>query len=265
MIDMHNHVLFGVDDGAQNLEDSLAMLRRAVEVGFSEAVLTPHYMIYKGYTACVDENRARFDKLVEEANLEGIPITLHLGSELCYDYELINRLETGAYSTLDGTRYFLVETTRQGGTALGIQNFMHRLHNKGYKTLFAHPERYDFVQEDPNILLEFMERGTLIQSNYLSLLGYYDCASRDTMKILLEQNMVQLLGSDAHQTEGYDLYPQAEAAGIAIVGEAKWRELTCDNPRRLLSGEGTIAVDPEPYKKSIPRAAVKSVIGRFVL
>ncbi|MDD4691736.1 tyrosine-protein phosphatase [Eubacterium aggregans] len=261
MIDMHNHVLYGVDDGAECLEDSLAMLAEAARVGYTGVVLTPHYMVYQDYTATVRENQVRLAHLERALDEAGIPITLYLGSELFYDYELVGRIGTGAFKTLGDSPYYLVETGRQGGTALGIQNFMGKLKISGGKTILAHPERYDFVQEDPNVLLEFMAAGTLIQSNYLSLIGYYGGATQRTLETMLSHDMVQLLGSDAHQSEGYALYPEAADAGITLVGKEKWQDLVCVNPEKVILGTGTITTVPHFYKAP----ATKSVIGRFTL
>lgn len=80
MIDMHNHVLYGVDDGAECLEDSLAMLAEAARVGYTGVVLTPHYMVYQDYTATVRENQVRLAHLERALDEAGIPITLYLGT-----------------------------------------------------------------------------------------------------------------------------------------------------------------------------------------
>lgn len=257
MIDMHNHVLFGVDDGAQTLEDSLSMVHTAMTQGFTAMVLTPHYMIYEGYTSTVEENTKRLKTLREAMDREGLAMDLYLGSELFYDYQLVDHIGRGDFTTLGDSGYYLVETGRQGGTALGIQNFMAKLDGTG--TILAHPERYDFIQEDPNLLLDYMASGTLIQSNYLSLIGYYGQVAQHTMEAMLRSNMVQLLGSDAHQSEGYALYAEAKAAGEALVGALKWKELTETNSLKIMGGQGGVNVAPKHHKPAIH----KGVIGKF--
>lgn len=254
MIDMHSHVLFGVDDGAQTLSDALAMIDAAADAGFDTLVLTPHYMTYKNYTSSPADNAAILDEIREKAPKD---VTLVLGNELLYDYKLREAFETGAIRAIGDTDYYLIETTRLSGSAMALQAFMHFLHKHGKKTILAHPERYDFVHDDPNVLLDFMQAGTLIQSNYLSLIDYYDRATTKALKIMLEHNMVQLMGSDAHQTEGYELYPRAEKVGVALVGEAKWRELFEDNPRKVLANQTLDLNSAKPYKTK----AVKTMIG----
>ncbi|MEG0495757.1 MAG: CpsB/CapC family capsule biosynthesis tyrosine phosphatase [Eubacterium sp.] len=256
MIDMHNHVLYGVDDGAKTMEDSIEMLKKAKDVGFSGVVLTPHYMCYHHFTSTVAENEVRFNALKAEIERIGLNMDLYLGSEHLYEYKLNALIDTGAFKTLGESPYFLVETIRHGGTAIGIENFMLNLQSKGYKTIFAHPERYDFVQEDPNILMEFMNRGCLIQSNYLSLTGYYGEPSKRTLETLLTHDMVQLMGSDAHQIEGYALYPQAEKLGIDLIGVEKWNAMMCVNPECILCNQGTILVEPKRYVDEIKYSVI---------
>lgn len=255
MIDMHNHVLYGVDDGAENLADSLAMIEKAVSLGFDTLVLTPHYMTYRGYTAApalCDRHMAE----IETALLKDkVPVRLIAGNELLYDYDLVRVFGAGKFRTIGATDYYLIETTRQGGSALALQNFMHRLHQMGKKTILAHPERYDFVQDDPNVLLDFMAAGTLIQGNYLSLLDYYDHTATATLKIMLEHQMVQLMASDAHQVEGYALYPEAAAVGGQLIGKDAWQRLMTDHPRAVLAN-GCIAAEPMPYKKPAAKTAI---------
>ena len=260
MIDLHNHVLFGADDGAQNIEESMALLKAAKAAGFTGAVLTPHYMLSRNFTKTVAENEKAFDAIQTCMKAVDPEFELYLGSELFYDYRLVDLIGKNVFTTLGNTNYYLVETGRQGGTALGIMNFMLKLEQAGGKCILAHPERYDFVQDDPNVVMEFIQRGTLIQSNYLSLTDYYGKTTQDTMKILLENDMVQLMGSDAHQPEGYELYAEAKAVGEAIVGEDKWREITEINSHKLLAGE-KISVDAKPYRKVLSKA----VIARYAL
>lgn len=257
MIDMHNHVLYGVDDGAQTVEDSIEMLSKAKEVGFSGVVLTPHYMCYQNFTSSVEENKKRCAVLQEILRRANIDLTLYLGSELLYEYRLVDLVDQGQFTTLGDTDWFLIETIRHGGTSEGVQNFIQKLKQKGYKAIFAHPERYDFVQDDPNILLEFMKNGVLIQCNYLGLIDYYGEPSRKTLEIMLRHNMVQLMGSDAHQVEGYGRYAEAKKAGISLVGEENWQKIMCRNPELLIKNQGGIAVNPKIYSQETK----KTVIG----
>ena len=249
MIDLHNHILFGVDDGAQTISDSIAMIKSGVEQGFDTFVLTPHYMIYRGYTSPFSKNKKIFEQIVKACQAEGINANLILGSEIQYEFALTECYEENLYSTMGDTDYYLIETTRQNGTALGILNFVLFLEKQGKKAILAHPERYDFVQDDPNVLLDFIHRGVLIQSNYLSLIDYYDQKTTETIKIMLEHQMVHLMGSDAHQTEAYELYPRAKAVGAEIIGERQWNTFFTDNAEMFLAGEAFDINEPKPFRR----------------
>lgn len=254
MIDMHSHILYGLDDGAQNLDEALSMIDAAAQVGFDTVVLTPHYMSYKHFTASPEKQAAVLSTIRDKANPA---VTLVPGNELLYDYKLRDAYAAGAIRAIGDTDYYLIETTRQGGSAIALQSFAHFLKKQGKRTILAHPERYDFVHDDPNVLLDFLRQGVLIQSNYLSLIDYYDRATTAALKIMLEHDMVQLMGSDAHQCEGYELYPRAAKVGIDLIGEAKWRVLFEDNPRRVLANETLDLTAATAHKTK----AVKTMIG----
>jgi len=234
MIDIHNHVLFGVDDGAKTLADSLNMLKEAKKMGFTELILTPHYFSYKKYLSPVLENQKRFDLLNAAQKKEGINLNLYLGNELLYKYKLENLLNQAIYKPLGKSPWFLVETERRGGTPIGLLNFCDFLLSKGYKMILAHPERYDFVQEEPEWIDTFREHGILIQCNYLSLIDYYRYPAKETLETLLLNDKVDLLASDAHQADGFTLYAEAEKKGIDLIGKEKWQLLMTENAKKLL-------------------------------
>lgn len=121
MIDMHNHVLYGVDDGAENLADSLAMIEKAVSLGFDTLALTPHYMTYRGYTAAPALCDRRMAEIETALLKDKVPVRLIAGNELLYDYDLVRVFGAGKFRTIGATDYYLIETTRQGGSALALQ------------------------------------------------------------------------------------------------------------------------------------------------
>ena len=230
MIDIHTHVLYGIDDGSPTIENSLEMLRVAERIGFRGVVLTPHYMSYTNFVSRVTEN-----------------IQLFLGNELYYEPDMIQMVEAGEFTTLNKSNYFLVETMRHDSSVEHLQEFLYRLQAKGYSTILAHPERYDFVRENPNVLLDFIDKGTYIQTNALSLTGFYGSASKETAEIMLEHNMVQFLASDAHRVKSYELMERALERAEEIVGRKKFEQIMNLNPAIVLSNKGTIECSPVEY------------------
>ncbi len=247
MIDLHTHVLYGIDDGSQDIENSIEMLRVAERVGFRGVVLTPHYMCYTPYVSRADENRKRMRELTKRLKVEGIGITLYLGNELYFEPNAIEMIDTGAFTTLNRSDYFLVETMRHDTNRAHIQTFIYQLQIKGYQTILAHPERYDFIQKDPNVVIDCLEKGVLMQVNALSLIGFYGSRSKETAEILLEHQMAQFLASDAHKIKSYELMPQALEKAESLIGKEQLKELTWHNPSVILSGKGNIRVSPKEY------------------
>lgn len=256
MIDMHNHILFGTDDGPETIEESVRMVEAAVEAGFDRLMLTPHYFPNGPYLKTAAENQEKFDLLSKVVERAGIQATLYLGNEIMYAYQVPDLICSSDFKSLGNTCYFLLETQRRGATAEGLLGVVRKLENMGFYSIFAHPERVDFVQEEPEILNDFIRRGCLIQCNYLSLTDYYGPMPEKTMKELLKMKLVHTLGSDAHQKEAYELWDQAQESGRTAAGEEYWKQITVDNPEKILSGEKLV---PEAGPVSM---TVSSYLGK---
>ncbi|MDD4507876.1 MAG: capsular biosynthesis protein [Eubacteriaceae bacterium] len=247
MIDMHCHVLYDVDDGSKSEEQSMEMLRAAESVGFKGIVLTPHYMSYTHFISPVSENRKRHRRLNQLIKREGLNLRLYLGNEVFYEPDLLPDLERGEFTTLNKGSYFLVETMRHDANKDHFLDFLYRIQIKGYETIVAHPERYDFVQDDPNVLLDYLDRGNLLQVNALSLIGFYGKYAQKTAEIMLDCNMAQFLSSDAHMTKAYELMPKALDRALEIVGPRVLKRLMLTNPTIALGAKGNIVVNPTEY------------------
>ena len=260
MIDMHNHILFDTDDGPKEIEESVRMIETAVEAGFDELMLTPHYFPNGPYLKTTKENTEKFELLKRVVEKAGIPVKLFLGSEIMYAYHVPDLVCSGDFKTLGDTCYFLLETQRRGATAEGLLGVVRKLEQMGFSSVFAHPERVDFVQEEPEILLDFISRGCLIQCNYLSLTDYYGPAPERTIRQLLEMGLVHTIGSDAHQKEAYELWPQADERGKAAAGEDSWKRITMDNPAKLLAGE-KLVTEAGPVRMTVSSYLGKTDLG----
>ncbi|MDO4289354.1 MAG: capsular biosynthesis protein, partial [Eubacterium sp.] len=193
---------------------------------------------------------------------EGVEVKLFLGNELYYEPELIGAVESGEFTTLNQGSHFLVETMRHDSNVAHVQDFLYRLHAKGYATILAHPERYDFIQQDPNLAIDFIRKGTLIQVNALSLIGFYGSRAKETAEIMLSHNMVQFLSSDAHRVKSYELMPRALERAEALIGAKRLKALTWTNPSIVLSGRGTVQTDPQTYaSKSEKKGIFAALMG----
>lgn len=247
MIDMHCHVLYGVDDGSRSFEESLTMIKAAQAVGFKGIVMTPHYMSYTQYTSSLNHNRKIHKHLKRLLIEEGIDVQLYLGNEVFYEPDLLPVLERGEFITLNRSGFFLVETMRHDADKDHFLDFLYRIQLKGYRTIVAHPERYDFVQDNPDTLIDFLQRGNLLQVNALSLIGFYGKHAKETAKILLKRNMVQFMASDAHRVQAYEKMPEALDMALELVGAKNFQRIMMINPAISLGARGEIITNPIEY------------------
>ena len=240
MIDLHSHILPEQDDGARNLQDSLAMARMAVDSGVTVMVATPH---------CVsDRSREVFGawKLLREALAEcRIPLRLLLGMEIFGTPDTLRLLQAGKLFTLNGSRHPLVEFSFHSDGSEETR-ILRELCNAGYRPLVAHPERYLYVQEDPRILNGWHRMGCLLQVNKGSLLGRFGRSARETAMELVERGFASVVASDAHSPRVRT--PWMEEVGNMLsetVSPRCAQVLLEENPRKILKNEDVLPVVPE--------------------
>lgn len=252
MIDLHAHILPGIDDGAQTMEESMEMIREAQKQGFQGIILTPHYITNSRYQSSIKDNKIIFKALKKAVADEGLNIFLFLGNEVCYRVDVLDLIDKGNFSTINGSRYFLIETKSHLADLFNLETFLFKLQLKGYIPIIAHPERYEFVQKDPNVLGNMVLHGALAQTNILSLSGHYGTGARECAEILLTHNMVHFLSSDAHRIKSYEDFGAAREMAIDLIGTEKVDKMLRENPRRVLVDETITVSDPylyEPPKK----------------
>ena len=198
LIDIHFHVVPGVDDGSQSMEESLEMLRMAVRQGAAAVAATPHSFAFDAFGDA--EIRTRFSRLQEAVLAAGIPVALRLGCEVNCGRrrmrEILSYLESGLYPTMNGTAYVLTEFnpwTEQDDACECVD----RLLAAGYIPLIAHAERYGFI--NPATAAELRDRGAFIQINAYSVRQERSSVIRERTHALLEAELADFLGSDTHR------------------------------------------------------------------
>lgn len=197
LVDIHCHILPGVDDGAQNIADSLDMARVAVSEGITHILCTPHYnngdYLNKG-----DDIIRSVQMLQHELDKEGIPLTLFEGQEVRISGDIVSRIKKGEilFADLDN-RYILIEFPFST-LPLYAEQALFELCSLGYIPVIVHPERNVKFMEDPNRLLPFLDMGCLTQVTNGSYLGLFGKKIQKASKIMIEQNMTHVLSSDAH-------------------------------------------------------------------
>ena len=197
MIDIHCHLLNEVDDGSESIEQSLEALRLAEEAGFTDIILTPHYI--KGYyDNSIENTKEKIKNLKQEVFKNNILINIHHGNEIYICDDLCELLLANVPATLANSKYVLFELPLNN-KLFNVMEIVVKLKEKGYIPVLAHPERYSYVQEDPNQVMEFIRAGVFIQSNYGSIVGRYGKEAKETLGKLLKHNMVHILASDTHK------------------------------------------------------------------
>ena len=202
MVDIHTHILHGVDDGAETFDDALFMLDYAYSNGTTDIVLTPHYLNndLRSTGASKDELVRRFDDLKAAANDKFKGLNLYLGAETFAAANILDCAEKGLLLPINNTRYLLLEFGFDDTVSRAL-TVMRELHRMGYISVIAHPERYEFFLKGPQHILTFLDEGALLQINAESIMGRNGRASREMALTLIDSGLAAVVASDAHSVE----------------------------------------------------------------
>lgn len=188
MIDIHNHILYGVDDGSKDLDMSLAMLKEEMEQGVSTIYLTPHQ---NQQTLTGPLLKERYQSFLEELKEKGIDMDIRLGAEIYYYPGLKQDLLSGKALTMDESKYVLVEFSTR--TETNVSEIVYELVMAGFTPIIAHIERYPYLKKED--YFDIKEAGGLIQINSGSFSRF---SSRGLIKYLLKNDLVDYVATDAH-------------------------------------------------------------------
>jgi tyrosine-protein phosphatase YwqE len=223
-VDMHGHFLPGIDDGAVNLEESLRLLENFEERGFEKIIATPHIIqdLYQNTPETIFPVLEMVRTALEE---KGSSLQLEAAAEYFIDDHFIEMLEAGEPLLRLFDNYVLVETGFINEPAY-LRDVLFKMRLKGYRPVFAHPERYLYLQNKKEKLEELFDSGVFLQINTMSLMGYYGPVAQKYAEWMIEQGFVHFLGSDCHRTR--HLEPLKKA--ISSKGYKKLMDLELMNP-----------------------------------
>ncbi len=194
-IDIHSHLLPGIDDGAQTLDDTLFLISELKNMGVSKFITTPH--IFSGFW---DNNKAKIEALEAKTILDlkdnNINIPIQAASEYLLDDHFVSLFQKGEVLTLKDN-YVLVEMSYLNAP-IHLYDIIFDLQVAGYKPVLAHPERYVFYHNNFNEYKKLKNAGCLFQLNLLSTVGYYGETVAEISKKLLDQGLFDFVGSDVH-------------------------------------------------------------------
>lgn len=199
MIDIHSHVLFGIDDGAPDLETSVQMCLDAYENGCDTLVLTPHFINYKNISDFAEERDRRIRILSNTIEKENIPLKLVAGAEIFLN-DKIFYADSLDELTINNSRYILCEMPLGPFNTKHVLLWLDELLDRGYTPILAHPERYVMLHEDYDLVDEILDRPILLQVNIDSLRGKNGIAPQEMAIDLICRGFASLMASDAHDT-----------------------------------------------------------------
>lgn len=253
-IDLHCHVLAGVDDGAASERETRQMLDIARDDGIGTIVATPHL-----FSSHSDESDPKvvFDKvgaLVDMCSAPDAPVKVLPGAEVFFTSNLFEILmEYKQHLTLNRGSYFLLEFPFDF-IFHGASEFMYRVMMEGLIPVIAHVERNSVIQRNPRLVYEMNQMGVLCQVNAASFTGYFGELAEDTARLLLKHNLVHVIASDAHSSTDRRPEMSSVIAGLEKEGFEQARVLVTDVPHAIIHDEGIpdIGVTEDPgQQKSI--------------
>jgi protein-tyrosine phosphatase len=246
VIDLHSHVLPGIDDGVQTVAESVEMLRAAHDDGISRIAATPH--VRDDYPTAPNEMELLVAQVNGAAREAAIPVEVLTGGEL--DLRFAADLDDATLRRfgLGGNPSLLLLEFPYFGWPLQLPDLVFDLKLRGFRVVLAHPERNADVQADPERLRALVDIGAVVQITAASLDGRLGGAPRTTAKRLLDARLAHLLASDAHAPDVRSVGLSAAASAAGDDALARW--LTEDVPGELLAGR-PLPERPEPPKRRL--------------
>jgi protein-tyrosine phosphatase len=255
MIDLHCHILPGIDDGAPDLTVSLAMARRAVADGIRVTACTPH--IYPGlYENTRAGILAARDALQEALHREGIPLTLATGADTHLAPDLLEGLRCGRIPTLNDSRYLLLEPPHHVAPPRLEESLFH-LMAAGVVPVVTHPERLTWIEDHYPIFERLVHAGAWMQVTAGSVTGRFGKRPKYWAEKMLDARLVHILATDSHHHEKRPpLLAEARDAVVPRVGETEARHMVETRPRGILADAAPDVLPPLPERpQPAPRTA----------
>jgi len=246
MIDIHNHILCGVDDGCVNYEETLQILKNAQDEGITDLIFTPHFDKNGKYRKHKKVLAELFDTLQNRLINDNISINLNMGNELFIHHDLPDLLKNDEIYSLAQSKYVLVEFDFEN-YPLENDEILYNLKTEGYRVIIAHPERYGYVKDDPNFCQRWLNEGFLLQINQHSLVS-------DNNKLVLkmiENDFVSFIASDAHNNSRPLTLKKAFLIVENTFGKEKAKALFIDNPRAVLANLDILTNNYVAFKKKL--------------
>lgn len=205
-VDIHSHLLPGIDDGAKDMDTSIALLLKMASYGIKNFITTPHVLgsVYPNSSEVIKQKLAAVKKELEKREIKGISI--QAAAEYMLDGEFSALLDQKDILVLKDN-YILVEMS-YFSAPINLYELLFEIQLKGYKPVLAHPERYNFYHTDFKSYYKLKQAGCLFQLNLLSLTDQYGKGVQKTSEKLLKENLYDFVGTDTHHQNHLELLPK---------------------------------------------------------
>lgn len=196
--DMHSHLLPGLDDGLQEIEQTIAFMQQLEQMGYKKLVCTPHILsdLYPNSPGTILPRLELVRSALKENNID---MQVEAAAEYMVDLDFENYIDADKPLLTFGRNFILIEMS-YAAASNNIEQVIFQLRLKNLQPVLAHPERYSYYLGSMEQYQRFMDLGCYLQINILSLLGYYGDLAKKTAENLLKKNMVSFVGTDMHHT-----------------------------------------------------------------
>lgn len=246
MIDLHSHILPGIDDGAQNKEDTLSMARAAVVEGITHIAGTPHHHNgkYNNETEAILKNVKRVNQWLKEEN---ISLTVLPGQEIRLYGDLMKDLTAKKLLPVNKSKFLLVEFP-SSQVPRYAKEMLYNIQLEGFTPIIVHPERNKVFMEKPELLYRFVQNGAMTQLTAASLVGNFGKNIQKFSRSLVEANLTHILASDAHNTTSRGFAMKKAFEYLETEFEKGFAEQYAGNAERIMLNEHPILEQPRELK-----------------
>ena len=233
LIDIHTHILPGLDDGVRSLESAVSLVRRAAAAGITHIAATPHYnAVFTPEPAIIQSRTAELRAALEAAECQ---VTIFSGREVSFTDRHIEECKSNTSLQYEGGKQYLLIELAENLTRGTVLEGLFYLMSAGIQPVIAHPERSALLARDPSFACELRQRGALLQLDAASLFKAHGSQAAKLSAKLLKQRLIDILSSDAHRVEHYVWYEKACGYIYKHFGAACLRSLCCDTPAQILN------------------------------
>jgi len=234
MIDIHCHLLWGIDDGPKTLDDSLQVCSMLKSRGISGAIATPHYIVGSTYQTNATSVISMTEQLNKALQKKVPGFEVKPGMEVFMTPDIIDLIKSNEIISLNGTKYILIETSLNNISSY-MEDVFYKIQLEGYIPIFAHPERNSKINMNFKLIERLISNGVLIQINHDSLMGRYGKNVKKFTEDLLKKGLVHFIATDTHcVNERFKGVEEFSNFLIELIGKENTEILTNVNPSRVL-------------------------------